>query len=296
MPLEYFKCPDGQITTCKDCLIGCRMGERCLTGPTLHKIYRNREWTGEGSTTQLLNGTMLEFLKLTNDYTIEPDEMAFAILGTVHHESLADEADKLGLPAEVSLTDDEKNIFDLLEFDDGMVTLVDYKTWGSFKLAKTLGIVVVEKEVVYYTDRLGKKRQKTINHFDIDPDRADTFEIDMQLNRYRLTIEEKLGSTIDKMKVQVTVRDGGLYTAKGYGVTKMMYLFPVARLDDSDVKVYYTMKNVALRTAMDNGRWDEPCSPYERWENDSGASIRCQRFCPVAEFCSYGKRLLLGVS
>ncbi|KKL70839.1 hypothetical protein LCGC14_2100920 [marine sediment metagenome] len=272
------------------------MGERCLTGPTLHKIYRNREWTGDGSTTQLLNGTMLEFLKLTHNYTIEPEEMAFAILGTVHHERLADEADILGLPAEVSLTDDEKNIFDLLTYDDGWITLVDYKTWGSFKLAKTLGIVIVEKEVVYYTDSTGKKRQKTINHFDINPDRADTFEIDMQLNRYRLTIEEKLGNTIDKMKVQVTVRDGGLYTATGYGVFKRMYLFPVARIDDDVVKGYFDAKNVALQQAMKHGSWDMPCEPYERWTNASGADIRCQRFCPVAEFCPYGKRLMLGVS
>ena len=295
MPLEYFKCPDNQITTCKDCLLGCRMGERCLTRPTLHKIYRNREWTGEGSTTQLLSGTMLEFLKLTNDYTIEPEEMAFAILGTVHHESLADEADILGLPAEVSLTEDGKNVFDLLEFDDGLVTLVDYKTWGSFKLAKTLGIVVVNKEVVYYTDSIGKKRQKTIKHFGTDLDHADTFEIEMQLNNYRLAIEEKSDNIVDKMKVQVTVRDGGLYTATGYGVFKRMYLFPVARIDDGVVKDYFNKKNEYLKFAMSKGTWSEACSPYERWTNASGADVRCQRFCPVAEFCPYGKRLMLGV-
>ena len=118
----------------------------------------------------------------------------------------------------------------------------------------------------------------------------------MQLNNYRLAIEEKSDNIVDKMKVQVTVRDGGLYTATGYGVFKRMYLFPVARIDDKVVKKYFHFKNKDLKRAMKWGSWDVPCNAYERWTNASGADIRCQRFCPVAEFCPYGKRLMLGVS
>ncbi|GAG88317.1 unnamed protein product, partial [marine sediment metagenome] len=41
-----------------------------------------REWTGEASTTQLLNGTMYSFLKIIQPYIVDPDDMAFAIHGT----------------------------------------------------------------------------------------------------------------------------------------------------------------------------------------------------------------------
>jgi len=77
MSMEWFKCPDGEVVPIKDCLIKCRMDERCLTLPTLALISEEREWKGIPSTTQLLNGTMMDFLKLTPPYVVDPDKRAF---------------------------------------------------------------------------------------------------------------------------------------------------------------------------------------------------------------------------
>jgi len=90
------------------------MEERCLTLPTLTLISEEREWNGIASTTQLLNGTMMEFLKLTQPYVVDPDKRAFMLAGTKHHASLEEFAKKLGLPAEIALNID-RDIFDLLE-------------------------------------------------------------------------------------------------------------------------------------------------------------------------------------
>ena len=95
--LEWFKCPDGVIIPYKDCLTKCRMEERCATTPYLRRISQEREWTGRPSTTQLLNGTMMEFLKLTQPYVVDPDKRAFMVSGTMHHESMDEMVKELGL-------------------------------------------------------------------------------------------------------------------------------------------------------------------------------------------------------
>jgi dimethylargininase len=49
---------------------GCRMESRCATRSYLQLVRRERPWTGRPSTTQLIQGTMCSFLKLTRDYAI----------------------------------------------------------------------------------------------------------------------------------------------------------------------------------------------------------------------------------
>src|SRR4030042_4644218 len=112
MSLQWFLCPDKEVTTIKDCLQHCRMVERCLTLPTLKLISTEREWAGKPSTTQLLNGTMYEFLKLTQPYCVDPDSRAFSLAGTKHHAALEEVAKELGLPSEIPLNID-RDIFDL---------------------------------------------------------------------------------------------------------------------------------------------------------------------------------------
>ena len=114
MPLAWFRCPDGSLVNVEDCLgePGCRMGQRCLTQPTLQFIARDRKWTGIPSTTQLLNGTMLEFLKITQPYAVDPQNRAFALLGSIHHQRLEVVAKELKLPSEIGLGPDGKDIFE----------------------------------------------------------------------------------------------------------------------------------------------------------------------------------------
>jgi len=42
MSLEGFYCPDKELITVQECLSKCRMGERCLTLPTLKLISQER--------------------------------------------------------------------------------------------------------------------------------------------------------------------------------------------------------------------------------------------------------------
>jgi len=288
--LEWFKCPDGKIIPVKDCLRQCRMKERCLTTPYLRRISQEREWNGVASTTQLLNGTMYEFLKLTQPYVADPDKRAFMVQGSLHHESMEAMARELGLPAEVALSLD-RDIFDLLEpSDDGDGwVLSDYKLWGSFKVAKALGIVEVGKQpdpsgAVYKSSgKWGKAGEaKLVPVFQRMPQEADNWEAELQLNRYRIMLEER-GIKVNRMQLQVTVRDGGLAIAGSRGITRNTYMIPIPRLDDEYVLSYFDDKATKLAKALEQGSWDEPCNEKESWDG-----ARCRGYCEVARNCPKG--------
>lgn len=309
--LEWFKCPDGKIAPVKDCLSKCRMEERCLTLPTLTLMAKEREWTGTPSTTQLLNGTMYEFLKLTQPYVVDPDSRAFMLAGTKHHTALEVVAKELGLPSEIPLNID-RDIFDLLEPDkdylainkttsvgitslNGLETLghsfaiTDYKLWGSYRVAIALGIVKVGQKPdpsgeVYKTS--GKWGQagtpKMVSVFQSMPQEADVFNEELQLNHYRIMLEE-LGIAISKMQLQVTVRDGGLAVAHSRGITRNIYRMPIQKLDNEEVIAYFTIKANNLRLALEQGKWEQPCDSRECWEG-----ARCKGYCEVARYCVKG--------
>lgn len=287
--LEWFKCPDKEVILVKECLSKCRLGERCLTLPTLTLIAEERKWEGIPSTTQLLNGTMMEFLKLTQPYVVDPDNRAFALLGTKHHTQLKEVAQALGLPAETPLTGDDRDIFDLLEPEDGSWTLTDYKTWGSYRVARALGLVAVGKkpdpsgEVYKTSGKWGKAgTPKMVTVFQQMPQEVDLFESELQLNRYRIMLEER-GLKIGRMQLQITVRDGGLAVAKGRGIERNTCKITIKRLEDSDVFGYFQSKKKDLLLALEQGSWDEPCDNRENWDG-----ARCKGYCEVAMYCVKG--------
>lgn len=297
MPLVWFKCPDGKTIPVEECLVGC--SHRCLTLPTLQLIAKERKWSGTPSTTQLLNGTMLEFLKITKDYVVDPQDRAFMLAGTIHHKKLEEVAKELGLPAEVGLTDEERDIFDLLEpeiilptgkvkYPTGGWILTDYKLWGSFRVAKALGIIEVGKvpdpsgAKYKVSGRWGKAGEvKMIPKFEQHPELANLWDAELQLNSYRLKLEEK-GLGVTKMQLQITVRDGSLVVALSRGVEKNIYLIKVQRLDDIEVGDYFGGKELALYAALKDG-WSMPCDERECWDG-----ARCKGYCEVAEWCPKG--------
>lgn len=293
--LEWYRCPDGQNIPVKECLAypygSCRLPERCLTYPTLTKIAEEREWTGEPSTTQLLNGTMMEFLKLTQPYTVDPDSRTFALLGTRHHELLEEIAKTLNLPSEVALTGEDRDILDLLEpAGDGTYILTDYKTWGSYRVAKAIGLIEVGKKpdpngaVYKTTTKWGKAGSiKQVSVFQEMPSETDNFEAELQLNHYRILFEEKCNRKISKMRIQATIRDGGLAVARGRGLDRNTKMITVARLNDGDVLAYFREKRKALLLALEQGSWTSPCNEQECWDG-----VRCQSYCDVAMFCPKG--------
>lgn len=283
-----FYCPDRKTVTIDDCMEKCRMGERCLTAPWLKRISQEREWSGVASTTQLINGTMLEYLKITEDYYVDPDSRAFMLQGSLHHESLEEMAKELGLASEVALSID-RDIFDLIEVEEEGLVLTDYKLWGSFKVAKALGIVEVGKipdpsgAVYKSSGKWGKAGSpKMVGDFRQVPEECDNWESELQLNRYRVMLAE-LGVKIHRMQLQITVRDGGLAIARSRGVDKNTYKIPVQSLPNTVVKHYFIHKAECLKIALSSG-WSEPCNDRETW-----GGIRCERYCDVAHLCPKGK-------
>ena len=290
MPLQGFYCTDGERVELEDCLKSCRLGDRCMEEPDLHSISEERVWGGVASTTQLIGGTMLAFLKLTQPYYVNPDSRAFMLQGTRHHEEMAHKAKELGLAAEIALSLD-RDIFDLLVWKGTTLCLVDRKVWGSFRVAKALGIVEFGKQpdpsgAVYKSSgRWGKEGSpKMVPMFKQVPEQAEDYESELQLNRYRVMLKEKTGLNVGEMYLRVLVRDGGLYIAHNRGVYRNTYKIPVKFLDDEEVRVYFKAKDEALMQALAQGSWDVPCTPEESWDG-----VRCERFCDVAELCSKGK-------
>ena len=323
--LEWFQCPDKQLIPVKDCFTKCRLlidcslcgsdgrskptlaepngvevgcircgsagkvQNRCEPLPYLHLAAAEREWTGTPSTTQLLNGTMMSFLKITKPYAIDPDGMAFAIHGTLAHTQLEEKARELGMVAEVSATLDGRNVADLIEKDNGDVILTDYKTWGSFRVAKALGIVEAGKkpdpsgEVYKSSGKWGKAGSpKMVSVFQQVSSESDNYEAELQLNRYRIMLA-KLEINITRMRVHAIVRDGGLAVAKSRGVDRNTYLIPIKEWDNNIVEAYFEKKETDLKAALKLGDWHESCDNRECWDG-----VRCREYCEVAIYCPKG--------
>lgn len=289
--LEWFKCPDGatvKVEDCLKCVTKCRLGDTCLTLPTRHRIANERVWKGEPSTTQLLNGTMQEFLKLTQPYIADPDKRAFMIAGTGHHENLEEYAKALGLPSELPLSID-RDIFDLLEPEDGGWSLTDYKLWGSYRVAKALGLVEVGKApdpsgaIYKKSGAWGQAGSpKMVSVFQAMEQEVDLFESELQLNHYRIKLED-LGIHVSRMQLQVTVRDGGLAVASSRGITRNIYKIPIKIIPTDRVLEYFTKKRQDLLTAIEWNKWEQPCDNRECWDG-----VRCRDYCEVAIHCPKG--------
>ncbi|GAG13645.1 unnamed protein product, partial [marine sediment metagenome] len=149
----------------------------------------------------------------------------------------------------------------------------DYKTWGSYRMVRALGIV-----------KDGKGKDAT---FIINPDTIDLRESELQLNNYTIMLEG-YGLSVGKMQLQVTVRDGGLQIARTRGVDFNIRLIPIKRLDNTFVKYYFGNKHNDLINSLEEYKADpnylpEPCDDEECW---NGA--RCRGWCEVAEYCPKG--------
>lgn len=291
--LEGFICPDGQTVKIEECMASCRIGRRCMTLPSLVLLSSERQWTGRGSTTQLITGTMEAFLKLTQPYYVDPDKRAFMLGGIRHHQNMEDVAKELGLATEIALSID-RDIMDLLEWEGSDLVLTDYKWWGSYKVAKALGLVEVGKQPdpsgeVYKTNsKYGKAGSpKMVSVFAPDPSRVDNWEAEFQLNNYRVKatpLLEKVGLKIARMQLQITVRDGGLYVALDRGIVKRVYMIDIPEVPDEVVIGYFIFKQECLAQALDQGSWDLPCTVKESWEGN-----KCEDWCEVWEHCSKGR-------
>ena len=293
MPRARFICPDGIEIGIRACLDKCRMGGRCVSKPTLLLMSRKRQWTGKISATQALNGTRMEYLKIREEYAEAPVSLAFALLGTLHHSRLegVSPADAL---IEERLEDElGHGTFDFYDPDEE--ALWSYKTAGAYKVNRALG---KRKEMVDDPDappyksgpRKGQPRQKVVWFMGT----PDIFEWQMQDSRYAWMLTDA-GFPVQRIYLQVTVRDFTAQTARQYGLDRQIYVIPLDIFAREVVEEFYRAKQGALKAFLAQGVLPPPCDPRERWCDDGVNDFetpgrRCVSFCPVWKWCDLGIR------
>ena len=301
MPLARFTCPDKQTIEVSDCMEKCRLGTRCVSKATLAVIRDSaREWTGTPSVTQLMNGTRMSFLQMTRPYALEPRSQAYSLLGSAHHKLLEDAAKKeLGMIPEqrVEHYGISGQLDNLTINDDGTYTLLDYKTYGSFAVARLLGIVMEERMTGEFYKRSGKgykagdpkKRKVPV----VIPTAADKKKETFQLNAYRFIFESALGIKISKLELQVVVRDGNTMIARNRGVTEQIY-YPVEipMISDHVVTQYFGPRANELVAYIQKNHGIPHSSqilPPVCTEEETWNGRRCISYCDVVEFCPEGR-------
>jgi hypothetical protein len=164
--------------------------------------------------------------------------------------------------------------------------LTDYKTWGSYKIMKTLGFYTEDVQIVDSDGnpvrfKSGKRKGqiKTRKETKQDESKIDLFNEELQLNMYRIMFEEK-GFPISRMQIQALVRDGNTVSARSRGVTKPMYIFPIKKLPDDYVKEFYANLQTEVDKAFEIG-YAPKCNAEQSWEGR-----RCKGYCEVATACS----------
>jgi hypothetical protein len=262
----------------------------------LKRMAEQREWKGIPSTTQLLKGTRQAYLEIVNDFSVKPDDRVFMILGTTIHNDLEGQGDAVSM-AEIDLSDDEGSVRpDLLEFENGVYTMIDYKVTGSFVVASALGLYKEEEpmtdpetgEVIRYkNDGKGGKKGEPRMHQVLKQSNAriDLKDWPLQLNNYRIGLETKLGIKVQRLLVQAIVRDGGTAIAVGRGVMDKAYQINIPVIPDKEVKAYFKNKKEQLLGFLASKVAPPPCDEKERWEDDR----KCVDYCPVNRFCSHWK-------
>lgn len=268
------------------------MGKRCATRPYLRLIGYDREWRGV-SPSSAGNGPRLLYLKAVHDYAINPQDRVWAAFGTSTHDNLGMHRFTNDVLSEEPLSDEKmRGIPDILDIDETTpdhYVLSDYKTWGSFKVAKALGLIIAKKDVPILDvegepillksgKNKGKPKTKIESTQIIDPNKADLKSETLQLNRYRIFFE-KAGFPISRMEIQAIPRDGGTYVAKGRGVEDNLYIIPVPRITDKSAINFYDYLQKEVDEAFHNG-YCRKCNEWESWEGR-----RCNGYCEVSEQC-----------
>jgi len=279
MPLTHWICPDRKESSIEDCLNECRMAEgletkRCLSKRTLRAMSEQRVWNGTPSVTQLLNGTREEYLKIKKDFSINPQNRVFALFGTQVHNTLETTIGDTGVSEERITLKNVSGAFD--NYEDNI--LYDVKTYGSYAVAKTLGIKpVYVYDGVYKTgDKAGQSKFK--KNF-LSTNVKSRFNLAVQLNSYRMMLES-IGKPVDQMLCEVIVRDAGTQTAIERGVMHKAMLIPINKISDHWVERFISAKRDRLIEAIKTDIMPPACSHRESW-----GGRKCKSYCDVYKQC-----------
>jgi hypothetical protein len=231
-----------------------------------------------------LNGTRESFLKIVEEYAIRPESMIWAIFGTAVH-SVTDEYCPDDHMGEIRIFDEiSSGAFDY--YDPTTRNLFDRKTYGSYKVAKLMGLQKI-KNPVYGSDgkQLKYKNGKPIfeEHFEIGA--KDRLDVSIQMNDYRMKLEMS-GFPVDKLFVECLVRDGGTYIAQNRGIDFNARLVQIHKISDRWVRRYMTKKAGDLAYYLEKKILPPPCKLRETW-----GGLKCKKYCAVWHMCDVGCKL-----
>ncbi len=279
MPGKWFMCPDEKVIEIATCLDKCPHGRRCLPRPYLARIGYDREWRGV-SPSMAGNGPRLIHLKRIHDYVVKPQGRAFAFLGIQTHAQIS--FHDFNVFTEVELSDEKmRGIADLLEVDEereGYYILIDWKSWGSYRVMRALGHYYVDVRTgEFFKSGKRKGQAKTKKEKRIDPAQADIKDVKFQLNRYRIFFEEK-GFKISLIQMACVIRDGGVRIATERGLSNNIEMIEVPIIPDPEVHFFYDTLRQEIEEAFKTGAVRK-CDDWECWEGR-----RCIE-CEVKQFC-----------
>ena len=253
--------------------------------PTLMEMSKERDPNRKPSTTELLIGTCEAYLKRTEEYYVNPQERAFSLAGTMHHAKLEQHNDDRHLLEEQLEGFDITGIVDL--YDKETKTLIDYKNTGSYKCSQLLGMTynrVPNPSGAKYksSGKWGKKGSpKMIKQWYRDDGLADFGDWGWQINWYRYLLEKK-GYEVDKMYIQITLRDGGIIVARDRGLDKNIYLINLPKYDDEVIENKFLKARDKLVKALETDTLPHQCSEEETWNGR-----KCESYCEVRQLCPY---------
>jgi len=293
MPAVGFYYPDGSKLSFEDIKDGnvdiFKMG---MSLPTLIEMSKERDPNRKPSTTELLVGACESYLKRTKNYHVNPQDRAFSLAGTMHHAKLEQHSDERHL-LEQKL--EEFNITGIADlYDRKTKMLLDYKNTGSYKCAQLLGMtyrLVPDPTGAKYkiSGKWGKKGSpKMIKEWYRDEGLADFGDWGWQLNWYRYLLN-KSGYDVDKMCIQVTLRDGGVAVARDRGLTNNIYLIEVPKYDDEVLENKFLKARDELTRALETGNLPHKCSDEQTWNGR-----KCQSYCDVRYLCPYNNGSING--
>ena len=286
MPAIGFVYPDGKTVSFDDVKKGnvdiVKMG---MSLPTLIEMSKERDPNRKPSTTELLVGTCESYLKRTEKYYIDPQDRAFSLAGTMHHAKLEQHEDDRHLLEEKLEEFDITGIADLYDKETKM--LLDYKNTGSYKCAQLLGMAynkIPDPSGARYkiSGKWGRKGSpKMIKQWYRDQGLADFGDWGWQINWYRYLLN-KAGYDVDKMYVQVTLRDGGLVVSRERGLDKNIYLIEIPKYDDEVLENKFLSARDELVKALETGNLPQKCNKEQTWNG-----IKCAQYCEARNLCPY---------
>ena len=284
MGATQFICPSGERIGISECLSSCPNAIRCMSKPTLSAVADSVKDRGLGSiysVTELISGTREVFLKKTTDYSVDPNDMQFALHGTAIH-SISEKHSSSFTLSEVRLSNDIytgqiDSYGDLL--GNGKKILLDYKVTSSYKVAQALGYYKVDEPTgEFYKTGTKKGQEKTRKVIKSGGVRM-LLDWSLQLNAYRMLLEEH-NFKVDDMYIQVYVRDYSLRIASERNIDKPIYLLKINKISNHWLRLYFKIKKRRLEEAMATGVLPAFCSKRESWNGR-----KCEAYCNVFEAC-----------